>query len=795
LAYGCQNTVIILDSEGERALHTLQRHTSMVRCIRWLFQDTLVTGDASGTLCLWKKNHSWSCILAEKAHKDAINSIATCRCFDKDFILSVSSDASLTIYRVEDEFLGSSLVQLATTTLGFLPESISATIFQITEDTSALVIAVGGTDSALVIYTAELYKDTRKNVPAMNHLVQQIRLYGHHDWIRDVSFCHSNCRVGDTTSLASGSQDTTIRIWKLSSYLHSNGISEDNYQNNHIPSHELDKEYLDCSSSSFFKKYRISIGSATFIFTSEALLSEHEDRICSVRWSTNCKDSRVTERALLSSSCDQSVLVWSYFQTEGVWMPLERLTSFGGASFTFAGFFGAYFSPRGDSIWAHGYQGQMYRWKLTTTNHNTEWTNAVTVTGHGKGVSELCWKPVDGLFLASVSLDQTSRIFAPIREKETFMEIARPQVHGHDLFTVGFSREDGLELISGAEEKVIRVFRAPKPFVALCRNLFSSSETKELANSYYSEQVEEETSAMMADWTALGLTNKAIAPNESSYTTTYSNACLADHMTENLLSQGTLWPEVAKLYGHGNPLSTCSCWKKWAASASHAQAPKDAFIILWDMEKREKKQMLYCHDLTVTRCIFSSLHGLLLSVSRDRSFAIHRQEDECSGTWTQVVHQKNVHQRIIYDASWSHDERLFCTASRDKCVKFHWGRDASPHAIGEYTNVCHMFDSCVRCVSFAPNRGFCHRYFLAVGLDSGQVCLLEVDSSGDGTASLKVDVITNIDCFGSSVSTLRFHPRPPQGENGTRWLLAAGGADATLRIYQIEIIDKSESHL
>lgn len=97
---------------------------------------------------------------------------------------------------MEDEFLGSSLVQLATRTLGFLPESISATIFQITEDTSALVIAVGGTDSALVIYTAELYKDTRKNVPAMNHLVQQIRLYGHHDWIRDVSFCHSNCRVG-----------------------------------------------------------------------------------------------------------------------------------------------------------------------------------------------------------------------------------------------------------------------------------------------------------------------------------------------------------------------------------------------------------------------------------------------------------------------------------------------------------------------------------------------------------------------------------------------------------------------
>jgi elongator complex protein 2 len=48
---------------------------------------------------------------------------------------------------------------------------------------------------------------------------------------------------------------------------------------------------------------------------------------------------------------------------------------------------------------------------------------------------------------------------------ETWHEIGRPQVHGYDLLRVQFI--DALRFISIADEKVARVFDAPRNFVEL----------------------------------------------------------------------------------------------------------------------------------------------------------------------------------------------------------------------------------------------------------------------------------------------------------------------------------------
>lgn len=48
-------------------------------------------------------------------------------------------------------------------------------------------------------------------------------------------------------------------------------------------------------------------------------------------------------------------------------------------------------------------------------------------------------------------------------------EIARPQVHGYDLVGVQFL--DTLKFVSIADEKVARVFEAPKAFVRLVKHL------------------------------------------------------------------------------------------------------------------------------------------------------------------------------------------------------------------------------------------------------------------------------------------------------------------------------------
>ncbi len=46
-------------------------------------------------------------------------------------------------------------------------------------------------------------------------------------------------------------------------------------------------------------------------------------------------------------------------------------------------------------------------------------------------------------------------------------ELARPQVHGHDLHCVAFVGGSSLRLASGAEEKVVRMFCGTKNF---CEN-------------------------------------------------------------------------------------------------------------------------------------------------------------------------------------------------------------------------------------------------------------------------------------------------------------------------------------
>ena len=61
------------------------------------------------------------------------------------------------------------------------------------------------------------------------------------------------------------------------------------------------------------------------------------------------------------------------------------------------------------------------------------------VTGHFSEVTDLCWEAYHGDYLITVGNDQTCRIWAPIHglsEDETWIEIARPQVHGYDLSAV-----------------------------------------------------------------------------------------------------------------------------------------------------------------------------------------------------------------------------------------------------------------------------------------------------------------------------------------------------------------------
>lgn len=119
--------------------------------------------------------------------------------------------------------------------------------------------------------------------------------------------------------------------------------------------------------------------------------------------------------------------------------------------------------------------------------------------------------------------------------------------------------------------------------------------------------------------------------NSSSYCGC-SGAPLEEH-----LAQSSLWPEIAKLYGHGAELFCLAASPSGdlVASACKAQTSTTAAIWLWDTKRWTAIGSLTAHGLTITQLQFSPNGQRLLSVSRDRTFAVYdRVPGELPQDWS-----------------------------------------------------------------------------------------------------------------------------------------------------------------
>lgn len=109
---------------------------------------------------------------------------------------------------------------------------------------------------------------------------------------------------------------------------------------------------------------------------------------------------------------------------------------------------------------------------------------------------------------------QTTRIFAPWHDeaspsdRDTWHEIARPQVHGHDINSVTIIKGKGNHrYVSGADEKVARVFESPLSFL---KTLNAISQTS------FAEDLQAGVQVLGANMSALGLSQKPIYVHRNS---------------------------------------------------------------------------------------------------------------------------------------------------------------------------------------------------------------------------------------------------------------------------------------
>ncbi|KAJ1932377.1 Elongator subunit elp2, partial [Linderina macrospora] len=326
----------------------------------------------------------------------------------------------------------------------------------------------------------------------------------------------------------------------------------------------------------------------------DSVLMGHDGWVNSVVWNNRPG----AEPLLVSASLDSSVLVWHPDADAGVWGSVARLGEVGGAE---QGFLGAAMSDDGMALLAHGYHGSFHMWRQAA--RDGRWEPAATLSGHFGSVQDVAWDP-SGSYLLTVSLDQTARLFAPwigeSAEHGGWHELARPQVHGYDMRCAAFTSP--FQYVSGADEKVVRVFQATQQFAAAWR---AASSPDTIASQ------QELSLPVGASLPLLGLSNKAVeadhvraaqqaaqgdVPGRGEFETrqTHVEAQAAASLqqqdqtatgvpTEEQLRQHTLWPEQDKLYGHPHEIFSVAATHsgRWIATSCKAAAEKHAAIRLF----------------------------------------------------------------------------------------------------------------------------------------------------------------------------------------------------------------------
>ncbi|XP_028155974.1 probable elongator complex protein 2 [Ostrinia furnacalis] len=686
ICYGASNAVVIYNPElrGKDIL-VLSHHTSNVNAVKWLNKPyaactEFLSCSADKTAAVWTFEKSWQVTSKLEGHTEGVTCVFGMYTNENNLIIYTGSiDSTIKIWeRIDGE---TSLKQTINLHSG-LCLTLHAHILPSVEEPLLFC--------ALDDHKIHIYASDNKEYHKVHSLV------GHEDWVRgmDVLNVENNAIL-----LASCSQDTYIRLWRIQPHTVHTPTSEIRVEEKLFHAHNQD--------------WSVKL---------DAVLAGHEGWVYGVQWHPYDFYKKVPVYRLLSSSLDKTLIVWEPEEEGGgVWVERVRVGEVGGNAL---GFYGSRFGPKGDSFLGHGYNGSFHIW--SSNKESGAWESQVVCGGHFGCVEDVKWEPTLGRYLISVSADQTARLHAPWKREDLapeWHEIARPQVHGYDLAAV--APVSSTTFASAAEEKVIRVFKAPQNFLLNFKSLVG----EDLVEGSEGAAPEGATQP------SLGLSNKAVFSDEEpagDEERHFTPVTLTKPPTEETLMQNTLWPEVQKLYGHGYEVfaleaSAASADGRLLASACKATTKEHASVLIWDTSNWQKLQVLVSHQLTVTQLAFSPDSQRLLSVSRDRRWTLYERSKDTNlfGIAAGTDKTNGIHSRIIWCCAWGHDSEVFATGSREGkiCV---WSKieAAQKSSLNDYAlyNQHREPNQAVTALAFAPLiLRECR--VLAAGLESGVVKL------------------------------------------------------------------------
>lgn len=666
----------------------------------------LISGSDDQCLILWELRADGSASIRQTVHGHTapVHCIAVLASTGEDqcreettntltVLASGGADATVRIWSCSGAEGKLSLLQTIKTTPKHFPLALALSC--LSKEANAYILASAGTRNTIQLFSGSVAGDG-----SAADFKSAATLSGHEGWIRSLDFAWEDVASPEKSDLllASASQDKYIRLWRV-------------HKGKEIPAKAAasPSDGTSASATPFLpgkspsnKAHRLAAGGEDYSVSFEALLLGHDDWIYSAKWGRGRRKSL----QLLSTSADNSLAIWEADADSGIWITSARMGELSKekgattATGSIGGFWTGLWSPSAETVVCLGRTGSWRRWDLEDDGAGGMWNQALAVSGHTRAVTGITWAR-DGSYILSTSLDQTTRLHAEWKTRissgqdqkdagrPTWHEMARPQIHGYDLNCIEIV--GSAQFVSGADEKLMRVFNAPKTVARMLERLSG----RDIIGSGPGDM---EDLPDAANIPVLGLSNKAVdavddqtadqaeaeaeaaeADNDNSVVYRASALDFNRPPYEDSLSRHTLWPEIEKLYGHGYEISclTASHDGKVIASACKASSINHAVIRLFNTGPRwtEIKPPLTAHSLTATRLRFSHDDRYLLSVGRDRQWAVfERAADGEEPSYSLLQADPKGHTRMILDAAWApplaaSQGRVFATAGRDKSIK------------------------------------------------------------------------------------------------------------------------------
>ncbi|CAE7034220.1 hypothetical protein P3342_007261 [Pyrenophora teres f. teres] len=788
LAFGADNCVALWDPQdtklrGVQAI--LNGHTKAVNAVKFFPTQSpqvsvLLSGAADNTIRIWRgrRDEGFECVKTIAEHSQPVTRVAVLS--GSNTFATGSSDGTVKIWKLIHDAGFASIDAELVQTIVLSPKYFPLNLALAQLDDVSTVLAVAGTRSTIQIFVSQ---DSQFQLSAT--------LTGHEGWIRALAFTRETSDPNSDLLLASASQDKYIRLWRL-------------HRGDELPaaSGALNDPALGGLGKSLSNKaHWISSVTSKYSITFEALLLGHEDWIYQAAW--RHRDGKLQ---LLTTSEDNSLAIWESDPNSGVWVCITRLGEISAqkgstsATGSAGGFWIGLWSPDGNTVVSLGRTGSWRKWAYSATEDM--WTQQVAITGHVRETKGVSWSR-DGAYLLTTSSDQTSRLYSQWKRDSgastSWHEFSRPQIHGYDLNCV--DAISNTQFISGADEKLLRVFDEPRGVAEMLHKLCSIQTTTTNTNL-----------PDAANIPVLGLSNKAIvavadadadadaaalengdSPDndantmDPSSTIRKSTLDFAHPPFEDHLARHLLWPETEKLYGHGYEISAVAVSRDGTlvATACRASSIDHAVIRLYDTTHwLEVKPPLKTHSLTVTALQFSQDDRYLLSVGRDRQWVLWEKKKTTTAAaaaaepafYALQYSNPKGHSRMILGAAWTpHHTPTFLTAGRDKKVHIWQVGDGGVELKASVAAAAAV--TAVACASAVVDG----EILFAYGMENG----------GVGIAKAKVDVLHQVEVVmlsptmtpAKTVNQIAW--RPGRVREGAARQFAVASDDSSVRVYNV----------